>query len=182
MGFNLENRIVNKILDKGVIGIKTSGSFIVLDSVMRETYKFPNIIVNHPITAGQDRTSHVYKQPAVFTLEGFVSDYYPIIGGVSNPIIDELFDINERSNAALKKFVQLRDDGDFVSVTSSKFFFENMLIQSVDNIQVPSTQSAVNLIITFKNVIVSNVGDSKNASSGQYENVVKRGTQRLESI
>jgi len=121
-----------------------------LDVSIDETHTAANEITQHPIEKGADITDHIRRQPNRLSIRGLVTDHPLIWMGALR---------NDRSIEAYEKVLEILNNAELITVVTTLRQYENMALESVEVPRNSSLGYAVEMNLSFREVLTAEVTD-----------------------
>jgi len=113
---------------------------LVLDVTLNEKHSHTAETTDNPIEDGSNASDHTIQSPDQYSLEGIWTD---------TPLDADRAELN-RSNDKYRKLVRLKEEAEPLTVVSGLRVYENMIIQSINSRDDPSTGFSVPVSVSFK--------------------------------
>lgn len=119
-----------------------------LDASIDESHASANEITQFPVETGVDIADHVRRQPDRLTIRGLITDHPITWGGAFR---------SDRSKDAFENVLNILNEAELITVVTSLRQYQNMILESVDVPRNSRLGHAVELSLSFREVLTAEV-------------------------
>lgn len=156
---------------------------IIPDVVVEEVHTDTLTITDHPVEQGAEITDHAFKNPAELTMRIGWSASSLALGGVISGIVNgSLLKTKIKTVRDMyEDLLKLQASRKVFDVSTGKRLYKSMLIKSISTVTDQSTENALIVTVTLREVIIVQTKAAKlkaqnQANPGKTAPVVDRGT------
>jgi hypothetical protein len=131
---------------------------IVMDATLSEGHNFTADVTDFPVEKGSAVTDNVRPKPTNLRVDAFISDF-PLPSNIVQQLAAGAFTQKptadlRRSQNALDKLIQLKDQGVTITVTTGIRTYQNMVIQSIDVNRDKMIAQGIRMMILMREIAV----------------------------